>query len=174
MDNERVSYNHVVPIKHHAHYNDILHHYSLDPVNIKDYRNMSVPMGPEAEAVVGGSLCLLTFQVRLFMLIQSILYLITNQIKHYFIASASRDSFNASLKSIRVLVPHNHLEKVITSMKKSLTSELHATNMFGPIKQEGIVSSFSVLDHDISIYIAGPTLLSLSGWQTRTSETQNQ
>ncbi|PBK94469.1 hypothetical protein ARMGADRAFT_1079144 [Armillaria gallica] len=103
----------VIPAEHMNTYQDMTTHYELNPIDIRDCNGHALPMGSTAEQAVGGSLCLLMFQIR-----------------HYYIKSASRDSFNASLKSIRVLVPKCELPKMILALKQLNTGDLNKVSPF--------------------------------------------
>ncbi len=99
-------------------------------------------MEVSAEKAVGGSLYLLTFEAYQLLLNSPVLltkYIINKQIKHYHIDN--RDSFNASLKSIEILVPVGSLPGVIADMSLLFSVELKAANIFGPVMQDGTLQS---------------------------------
>ncbi len=52
------------------------------------------------------------------------------QIYHYFIESANRDSFNANLRSIKVLVPNQEVAKVRCEMESMSSMQLNAANAY--------------------------------------------
>lgn len=56
----------IVPAEHMNAYRDMTTRYELDPIDIRDCNGRALPMGSAAEQAVGGSLCLLTFQVFCF------------------------------------------------------------------------------------------------------------
>ncbi|KAK0439648.1 hypothetical protein EV421DRAFT_1737807 [Armillaria borealis] len=87
MDN--VTRNYKVPSNFSQAYQDFIVNYGIDPIDIQDCHGDTIAMGEEAENAVGGSLCLLTFEI-----------------KHYRIDTVNTESFNAVLKSIRILVPN--------------------------------------------------------------------
>ncbi len=54
-----------VPSRHTAAFSIVISKYDLDPVNIRNLNGHVVPMGPDAEKLVGGALCMFTFKVLL-------------------------------------------------------------------------------------------------------------
>ncbi|PBK84554.1 hypothetical protein ARMGADRAFT_1088326 [Armillaria gallica] len=80
---------------------------------ILDNKGRAIAMGPSAEKAVGGSLCLITFEMR-----------------HYFISSAKRHSFSARLKSIRVLIPKGQLVKAMKKMEGITPQQLTSPTTF--------------------------------------------
>ncbi|KAK0493766.1 hypothetical protein EDD18DRAFT_1107755 [Armillaria luteobubalina] len=94
-------------------YINALQSYSLNPIAIRNQHGILVPMGPEAETVVAGSLCIVTFTLR-----------------HYFIERVQRDCFNADLVSIKVLVPSRNLAKVKRDMGCIDSDTLAVPNAF--------------------------------------------
>ncbi len=55
--------NYIVPPIHAQTYKETCRQYSLAPINIRDNKGRTIAMGPSAEKTVGGSLCLITFEV---------------------------------------------------------------------------------------------------------------
>ncbi|KAK0243337.1 hypothetical protein EDD85DRAFT_947483 [Armillaria nabsnona] len=111
-----VTSEHTVPWDHCDAYKKFMVDYSLDAIDIRDVNGGRIPMGLDAEKAVGGSLCLLSFQASATLFV-------------------SKESFNAVLQTIKVIVPNTSLAKTITDTQASLGAELKAANVFGPVKQ---------------------------------------
>ncbi len=68
MDN--VTRNYKVPSNFSQAYQDFVVNFGIDPIDIRDCHGDVIAMGEDAEDAVGGSLCLLTFEVRIFSLVR--------------------------------------------------------------------------------------------------------
>lgn len=139
---DTVTQRYVVPLSFWELFRECTAHHRINPINIRDHRGCTIPMGAGTEKAVGGSLCLLTFEACQLLLDSPVLltkYIINKQIKHYCIDN--RDSFNASLKSIKILVPVGSLPGVIADMSLLFSAELKAANISGPAVQDGTLQS---------------------------------
>ncbi|KAK0234507.1 hypothetical protein EDD85DRAFT_955325 [Armillaria nabsnona] len=134
---DTITQRYVIPLSFREPFGECTARHCINPINIKDHRGCTILMGAGTEKAVGGSLCLLTFEACQLLLDSPVLlmkYIVNKQIKHYHIDN--RDSFNASLKSIKILVLVGSLPGVIADMNLSFSVELKAANIFGPTMQD--------------------------------------
>ncbi|KAK0196418.1 hypothetical protein F5146DRAFT_1129177 [Armillaria mellea] len=125
---DTITQRYMVPPSFREPFRECTVHHCIDPIDIRDHRGHTIQMGASTEKAVGGSLCLLMFEACRLPL--------DSPIKHYHIDDVNRDSFNASLKSIKILVPFDSLPGAVTDMSLSFSVELKAANTFGPAMQD--------------------------------------
>ncbi|KAK0231894.1 hypothetical protein EDD85DRAFT_118571 [Armillaria nabsnona] len=110
---DQATSSYAVPSRHTAAFNVVIFRYDIDPVNIRSLNGRVVPMGSGAEKVVGGALCMFTFKL-----------------KHFMVSSAHRESFNATLESIRILVPPSDMKKTIKEIALLSPTQLTSPSPF--------------------------------------------
>ncbi|PBK87940.1 hypothetical protein ARMGADRAFT_437273 [Armillaria gallica] len=103
----------IVPSSHVHAFKAITSRYEFDPINIRGSSGRVIAMGSEAEKIVGGSLCMFTFKI-----------------KHLFVSVAHRESFNASLESVRIIVPKSAMKGTMKEMALLSHAQLSSPSPF--------------------------------------------